>query len=252
VALTSLILARGGAVLAALIVNLITSVGQLLAIWLIYRWRFAPDFAPPGASLRLIELLRRAWPFAVAALLAALQLRLSIILLEIFAGISAVGIFAAAYRFIDAGRLIPGALFGALLPALAARTADPQQRNRLFRRALIGLAGFGVLAAVGFSVAADPLIALIYGPAFAESASILPLLAWGLLFNLMRGGVTLYLYAVARAGLANRIAAGMIVIQAALSLWLIPTQGVVGAAFGWLVAEIAAVLALWRIVSARR
>ncbi|MCA9915928.1 MAG: oligosaccharide flippase family protein, partial [Anaerolineae bacterium] len=76
VGLTAVVFASGGDVLLALIVNTATSAGQLLAAWMIYRWRF---YVPAKTRIRLVPMLRAAYPFAIAAVLAAVQSRLNII-----------------------------------------------------------------------------------------------------------------------------------------------------------------------------
>ena len=83
-----------------------------------------------------------------AAVLAAIQLRLSVILLAQLRGPGEAGQYAAAVRFIEAGRMLPQALFGALFPALSALSSDSQALDHLFRRVLMGLAAYGLLVGV--------------------------------------------------------------------------------------------------------
>ncbi|MFN8447320.1 MAG: oligosaccharide flippase family protein [Anaerolineae bacterium] len=165
-------------------VNTVTSAGQLVAAWVVYRRKFISLTSPPsraahplsppawgeGDGVRgessLLPLLRRAFPFALAAVFAALQIRLSVILLERLATTAEVGYFSAASRFVEAARTIPNAFFGALFPALALLAADRLRMARTFRRSLIGLGAFGAAAGVGFSLLALPVIRLTYGDGF--------------------------------------------------------------------------------------
>ena len=274
VALTAWVLVNGGTVLDVLVINVVTSIGQVLAAWGIYRrYFFEPQMALPTAKQsggrkedfvgdsaplqwvklreevrRLIPLLRRAMPFALAALFAALQIRLSVILLERLTTTTEVGYFTAANRFTEAARLFPNALFGALFPALAALAANPQQLAATFRRAMRGLALFGVVASIGFTVSAQILMNLVYGADFAPAVPTLILLGWSLLFGVLRGGRTLYWYALERERYVNAVNAGVIVVQGALGLWLVPVYGAVGAAIGFLVVEAVALGLLWREV----
>ncbi len=154
--LTAAVLLAGWGVIAALVVNVLTSAGQLVAAWAIYRWKFYTS--PPAplslwrggverseTGVRLLPLLRRAFPFALAGFFAALQTRLSVILLERLATTAEVGYFSAASRFVEAARLIPNAFFGALFPALSALAADRLLMQRTFRRGMVGLGVFGML-----------------------------------------------------------------------------------------------------------
>jgi O-antigen/teichoic acid export membrane protein len=192
------------------------------------------------------KLLRRAFPFALAALFAALQTRLSMILLERLATTAEVGYFSAASRFVEAARMIPNAYFGALFPVLSALAANPADLARTFRRALWGLTAFGIAAGIGFSVLALPLLTLTYGVPFAPAAPVLALLGWSLLLSLLRGGRTLYLYALGQEKRVNRVNAVVIGLQALLSLLLIPPLGALGVAGVHVLIEIAGLALLWR------
>ncbi len=218
----------GGGIVAALVINVLTSAGQLAAAWWVYRLRFA---APPsGLALRMLPLLRRALPFALGAALVALQARASTILLERLSDTGETGYYAAANRFIEAGRMLPNAFFGALFPALAALAMQPLEMRRIFRRALLTLGAFGLAFGVGGLLFA-PLLTSLYGDDFLPSIPVLQALAWALLPALLRAALTLYAYAKGHEAFANGVTAVMLVLQVALGLWLIPVSGAVGAAW---------------------
>lgn len=191
-------------------------------------------------------LLRRAWPFALAAVLAAVQLRLNAVLLERLATTGEAGYYAAAARFAEAGRVIPNALFGALFPALAALAADRYSLERAFRRVMLGLAVFGLALALVVTPLAGALLGLTYGESFSPAAPVLAAAMWGLLFALLRGGRTLYWYARGGEQFTNAVTAATLALQLALGLWLIPAHGAVGAALVGLLTEAMALLLLWR------
>lgn len=245
VTLTGWALLRGGDVLLALAINTATSAGQLAAAWGIYRTRFAQQ-AHRRAPLHMAAVLRRAWPFALAGVLAALQIRLNLILLERLAGVSEAGQYAAASRLIEAGRMLPNALFGALFPALAALSADTLALNRLFRRVMAGLAAYGLVTAGGALLLSGWIIDLTYGAAFEPAAQVLALLALALLPGLLKGAFILYAYAQGREADVSRVLVVSLVAQAALGLWLIDRHGAAGAALALLAAEGAALILLRR------
>lgn len=231
IALTALVFMRGGDVTAALVVNTVTSAGQLAVTWWIYRRYFVLS-APSTTTITLSTtlLLRRAWPFALAAVLAALQARLGTILLERLTDTSNVGYYAAATRFVEAGRMIPNALFGALFPALAALALNPIALQHTFRRVMLGLGGLGLLFGVLFSAFSPLILSLTYGEQFAPAAPVLQLAMWSLLPSLLRAGLTLYWYAVGKEQFTNRVIGVMLILQIVFSLWLIPSYGAVGVA----------------------
>lgn len=251
VILTLVALAAGGGLIEVLILNVATSAAQLAAAYAIYRWRFrTPDAVAASLKLALLlqplrPLLRRAAPFALAALFAALQTRLSVILLEQLATTVQVGYFSAAARFVEAARMIPNAFFGALFPALAALAADRVLMRQTFRRGMLGLGAVGALTGIGFLLLAQPLITLTYGAEFTPAVVVLQVLGASLLFSNLRGARTLYLYALGQERRVNRINGIVILVQAALSLLLIPAASALGVAVVHVLVEIVALALLW-------
>ncbi len=246
-ALTAWAVLSGGDILLLLIVNTFTSIAQLGAAWLLWRRLFhVTSPTGSGSSHSITSILWQAWPFAVAAILAAVQTRLGTILLEQMADTTAAGSYAAAARFVEAGRMIPNALFGALFPALAALAQQPTALNNLFRKILGLLASFGLLAGIVCTLFASTLITLTYGSDFTDAAPILTLSMWSLLPSLLRSGIGLYWYAVGRESWVNRVTIIALLIQFVLSLLLIPAYGGQGAASAIVLTEtISTILLGW-------
>ncbi len=242
VGLTAAIFASGGDVLLALAVNTATSAGQLLFAWVIYRQRF---YTPAKTRIKLMPMLWAAYPFAIAAVLAALQSRLNIILLERSADASDVGYYAAALRFVEAGRLLPFAFFDALFPLLASLAEVPAQLERVFRQTLAALFAFGLIFGLALSLVGGWVIPLVFGEDFIPAVPVLQVTAWILLPLLLKGGRTLYWYARHREGYVNVITLLGIVVQGFLALWLIPQFGAEGAALASILTETVAFLLLW-------
>ncbi len=253
VILTAWVFTAGHGVLAALAVNTATSAGQWFMAWRIWRWMLTSSPAPSSSFAEVqLGLLRRAWPFAVAGVLAAVQFRLGLVLLEQFAGAGAVGYYAAASRFVEALRLLPNAFFAALFPVLSALALDIPRLNQTFRRVLVGLAVFGAAAALGLSLLAESLLHLTYGADFAPATEVLQILSWALVLSLCRAGQTLYWYALDHQHHVNRVMVTALIIQLLLSLWLIPAWGAVGAGWALLGTEAVLVLLLALPVLGRR
>lgn len=252
VPLTIAVFAAGGGVLAALAVNVLTSAGQLAAAWLIYRRGFRTPVHESASLHRVWQVSRAAFPFALAAVFAALQLRLTLILLESLSGSGQAGYFTAASRFTEAARLVPNAFFGALFPALAALAADRILLERTFRRAALGLAGYGLLCGIGFTLLAGPLMTLVFGAEFAPAAPVLTALGWSLGLSLVRGGRTLYWYARGAEAAVNLVNGGVLLLQLALCVILLPTGGALAAAWIQVAVEAVALALLFTRLMRRR
>lgn len=245
IVLTAVAFAAGLGVIGALRVNFVTTLGQLIVAAAIWYWRFAEAETGPAVSVR--HLLRRAFPFAVAAVIAAVQMRLSIILLERVVSAEQAGAYTAAARFIEAGRLVPQAVFDALLPFLAMMTAQPQVFRRTFGMSLRGLAAYGAIFGILVWLLAYVLIGLFFGAQFDASAGVLRVLAWSLLpmsLKYLRG---LYWYAMRRENWVNTVSLVVLVGQIAASLLVLPTYGAIGAAWVMVISEAAAAAVLWLV-----
>ena len=242
VMLTIVALHFGGDILDILAINLVTSAGQLLSAWIVYcRWFYKPS----QRIITITPLLRASAPFAIAAILAGIQARSSIILLEQFTTTEDVGHYVAASRFVEAGRMIPHAFFDALFPLLAGLATMPDKLTRLFRRVIWGLVAFGVIFGIGMMFAGHMLVIWAYGENFEPTIPLLVILSWSLLPMLLKGGRTLYWYAQGKEGFVNRVTVIVIILQIFLGVWLIPQYEAIGAVIVVLLSEISTVILLF-------
>jgi O-antigen/teichoic acid export membrane protein len=233
-------------VLAAIVA---ADVLQLAAAWLLNR-RIA-GVAVPQTILSPWILARQAWPFAIAGILAAVQGRFLIILLETYQSPEAVGLFAASGRFIEVARLPAFAFFGALFPAVSSGARD-------FRGARLGVFLYALGCAILFSLFGGFLLRNLLGEEFGEAAPILTLLSWALVPALVRQTIFVYMYAGGLEARANRFLAVLMILQVIFGLLLIPnsSNGAQGAALATLAAEWILLPILWftqnPVVSGRR
>jgi O-antigen/teichoic acid export membrane protein len=250
--LTAMLLYGGAGVIGVIAALIVINIGQLLAIWLWWRAANLMDRAEVphtvGTALRMrvdrFALLRRAAPFALAAVIGALSVRLNVLILDRLTGDAATGQYSAASRFVEAGRLLPNAAFGALFPALAALTANKPALRHFFKRAAMTLGGLSTLLAISLTISASWLIRLSYGAAFNEAAPVLALLSWSLLPATGRGLLSLYLYSIGREGVVNRVGLLTLALQAVIGLMSIAALGAMGAALTAILTESAALITL--------
>jgi PST family polysaccharide transporter len=243
VVLTAIALAYGGNVLHALSLNTVTSAGQLVAAWWLYqRLTLAEQPRLPLSQgdwgVRLVTLLRAAFPFALAAIFAALQARMVFLLLE--PQVIEAGYFSAANRFIEAAKLLPNAFFAALFPLIGSASVQSA-----FRPAALGLAAFGLVAGIGFTVAAPHLLTLVFGGGFQPAVPTLIVLGWSLLFFALRGARTIYWYAHSGEHFINEVNALAVVGIFVLSAALIPAYGAVGGAVAVLLTDLGVTIFLY-------
>lgn len=185
-------------------------------------------------------LIARAWPFALAGFLAALQLRANLLILAYLQGDQALGWYAAANRFVETGKQLPGAFYAAILPAMAAMAGDGSQRKQLqktLQQARFGLLAFGFLASVGALLLARPVLILTYGATYQPAALTLEILSLTLIPAAQNSVSIIYLYACGDENFVNILMAVAIAVNLGLCFWLIPTWGPAGTALALLIAE---------------
>ena len=237
VVLSILLLSQG--ILALLAVNMLTSLGRLGLGW------FLSTRAKNSETIALNNLLRWAWPFALAGLLAVAQQRMGILMLERLSDLQEVGNFAAVSRFLEAGRMIPNAFFGALFPALASLATNSESLNRYFLRVIAALSAYGGFVAITGFFLAMPILSLSYGDSFLSAELLLKLALFSLLPSLLRSGRTLYCYARGQESFVNTVSLVSLILQFALSFWLIPRLGALGLVLALLIVETIGLLLLY-------
>lgn len=224
----AIVFTLGYGIQSALLMNTLTSFGRLVAAYWVYQRYFRIEQSKVSQSIAFSYLMKLAFPFAVAAILAAAQQRLSILQLEWFATLQQVGYYTVALRFIDAGRIVPNALFGALYPSLADLSKNPQEMNRLFARVIVGIIAFGIVVGAVGNVLAEPVILLTYGDGFLNAIPVLKIGLWMLLPSILRGALTLYFYTKEKVTQVNILIVIMLIVQLLLGYWLIPRYGAIG------------------------
>ncbi|MCA9890731.1 MAG: oligosaccharide flippase family protein [Anaerolineae bacterium] len=241
VVLTAVALLNSASIQWVMVINTVTSGVQMAVAWWLYR-QCCGNIKASEPDVKAT--LQAAAPFALAAFLGALQLRLNVLILDLLAPAAVVGVYAAAARFVDLGTLLARAVYDALYPALSAEQKD-EKRNRTFYQA-VGLLILGSVGlAVVFTIGATWLISLVYGGAFSGADDVLAWAGWALLPNILKNVRIVYWYARGQEAFTNWVYGISIGIQIVLGLLLIPTMGALGAVLAGAIADSISALLLW-------
>ena len=186
------------------------------------------------------EQLRASMPFAIGDGLGLLLFRLDTLLLGALATTAAVGVYGAAYRLFDATLFLTYALSGAFLPMFTylGRDTEPRVEEAFAGACKAGLAVL-VPVAVGLAAAAGPITTTVFGDDLGDAATALAILAPAI--------PLLSLYTLSGALVSSRtrpqvlipLNAGVVALNLALNLVLIPPYGPTGAAIAMLAATTA-------------
>jgi polysaccharide transporter, PST family len=190
-------------------------------------WRALHDSIPLGATFVLVVLVNQA----------------NVLIVHTWLGASALGLFAAPLRVVEATSALPGILAAVFRPRLARLAAigpaDASREAHLFAQAHMVI---GLLLAAVLTVEAPLVLTTLFGAKYASAAGLLRLMSVGIIFNYALCGYTncLIPFGRDRAMLAVLVVTGVVAIGGGLVL--VPRFGLVGAALamacfnlaGWL------------------
>lgn len=236
---------------ALLLTGFVTMPAQiLLTIWTVRRHHLGPPpwNIHPGDWRRFIV---ASLPFGLTSLALTFNFNVDTVIIGLFHSDGQVGFYNAAYRLIFNGIGVVGGFLTVMTPSLAREFVHDSERvRRWVTISLHWMLLFSLPAATGLAMLAPRVIGLLYGPGFAASAPVLAILAWDiplLLLNAFFGNVTA---AVGLERPAARIYLGSAVVNLVLNLALIPTFGILAAA--WVTIATDSISALIFIVLLRR
>jgi O-antigen/teichoic acid export membrane protein len=236
------VLVSGGGLVAA---SVVYAGGAAVAVVVSELWlrRLGVRRAPVDPS-GWLPVMRAGVPIGVVSLLMIVLLRLDVTMLSFLSDAATVGVYAVAFRLVEATQFMGGAMAMAMLPWLA------RAGEELTRGFALGLKAVNaLLLPIGLALVlfARPLIELLYGTEFERS--VLPLQILGLMTLLY--GINAYasvsLVARYRPLAYGRLLVPVIALNVVLNLVLIPPHGASGAAAAALASgTLLAALALWQ------
>jgi polysaccharide transporter, PST family len=194
---------------------------------------------PRPSRERLGTLVRVGVPLGISGVLIVAYANIDQVIVFQLAGSKAAGLYGAVYRLLEQGHFVPISVLTTMTTVIAA--AWPRDRERMLRAAqttaeLMAIASFGALALV--SVAATPIVRLVYGKEFLAAAPALPVLFGAFVFICFGylNGNLLAVLGLQRKLLLISLAA--LVVNVVGNLILVPTTGFMGAAWMTLITEI--------------
>ncbi len=224
------------------------TVPLLLTLWLVHG-RARPGVRYDSQTVR--ALLAQSAPLGFASVVALVYSRVDGVLLGRLVGYEAVGLYSAAYKFLNLALALPYVVNAAVFPLLARVEEDPVTAQRVFQRTVDYLVVVALPLAVGATFLAPSVVELVYGAGFTPAAEPLRVLLWaaGVLF--VGRTCRQLLVAAGLQGTHLALLVGGAVTNVALNLWWIPRWGMVGAAWATLCAEATVLAAGYTVVRNR-
>lgn len=185
-----------------------------------------------------IAIFRPALPLAAVIVINYLYFRLDLFLLSVIATRVDVARYGVAYKVIETLILIPGFVMTTLLPDLARAAPFSERLNGLVQNAFSAMQLLA-LPLVALSFFSGEILRFIAGAAYTPAALTLQLLMIGVAISFLQQVFGLTLVAQDRQLQALYVLVGVLVLNLALNLVLIPLFAINGAAVALVISETA-------------
>lgn len=217
----------------AMLVPALTALGVSLAVAMSMSIKLTSDHRSAAAGLTGRSFLVDVFPLGAAALLSALYFRIDVYFIQQWHGFQPVGGYNAAFRLVEALRLLPAAVMAVTFPLLV-QAPDA----RLVRTIGGGLAVVGVALAAVCALGANFIVPLIYGPSYAYAAAAFAVLSLALPLFFLNYALTHQVIGWDRQRAYLAIVIVALMGNVAANLLLVPSRGIVGAAIATVLTEV--------------
>ncbi len=185
-----------------------------------------------------MAVLKESAPFALLVLLMASYNRIDPILLQRLAGDAEAGVYAGAFRLLDALTMVAYLVSVPLLPVYSRLCrGEREQVGPTTRLVLLPMMFFAVGSAVALSLAAEGVMGLLYGERGGQYVPVFRVV----IFGIIPISLTYIFGSLLTAGgylrQLNLFAAASLVLNVAVNMALIPRLGAVGSAWASLTAQ---------------
>ena len=197
-----------------------------------------PEFATPR------RLLGQSWILLLSEVARQINTRGSIIVIQIFMSGASVGLYSAAARLSELFYFLPVVFMTATFPRLLSQRKkfgpDSEQYRSELQRSYDQSCWSGIGIAAVVWLVGPPALTMLYGPAYAASGAILQIHVLALPFVFMAAVLSKWILA------ENQLVAALIrhtlgaVLNIALTITLLPTLGLIGAAYASVAAYLVA------------
>jgi O-antigen/teichoic acid export membrane protein len=186
----------------------------------------------------LADLFHASSPLWICGLLAMCHLRSSIFLLKHFSTEEAVGVYTAAYKLMDAVRIIPWFLCMAIFPTLSRHvndTTDGFKSAYAFSLKILTL--ISVPFAASLFLISGPLVRSLYPPSFQGAIAPLQWMSAAVIPVFLNGLFGYGIIVREKQSLMVKTYAAAVAVQIAACCIFIPRYDVMGATYGYFLGE---------------
>lgn len=194
------------------------------------------------------SVFRRSWPFVAATLLGLLIYNSDLVLLRFFRDAQEIGYYVAAYTLVTLLANIGNTYSSSLLPTLTRLGNVAKQQVELFHTTMAQGFAVGLPVSLGGCLLAPKIIGLWFGAAYEASVVALQVLIWSIPPLLIRSLLTAVLISSGRQDRILRTTFWSAALNISLNILIIPSYGMVGAAFTTVATEVVRMLFVYAFV----
>lgn len=196
----------------------------------------------------------RSWPIGASFLLSNAALRAPVLALGWFGSAREIGTYVAVDMFVTAATIVQTAVTNATYPTLAASyTKEPREFRRMLWLSNALLAGIGLVAALFLVLFGDFVLAHVFpSKEFVGTAVLIPIVGWSTPILLLVHHNIFIFAATDHERLNLRFMTMYFASVAIMELALVPHWGLIGAAWGVLLARLVSLFLLGATVFAAR
>jgi O-antigen/teichoic acid export membrane protein len=162
--------------------NILIAALSSLAYWILVEQQEKPVYRPDRKLL--VELLRQSLPIGLLVIVGGLVFRSDVLLLSKFSDQLSLGLYSAAYKYVEWGLLITTGVVISHLPVFSQYLkTEPEKVKKLFRISFNILGLFLIPVSVFVGLNAGEIIRLVSGSDYVRGAPALSILIWVVLLN---------------------------------------------------------------------
>lgn len=248
---------------AILVLGIIFSHGTLMQVMvvmvfsemvkMVISYLYSRKFAKPQFEIdfRLWKyLFKEALPLALSSVIWIIYSQIDIVMLSPMKGDASVGIYSAAYRLFEPLVFIGSALMLSMFPLMSKYFKNSKEKLiKSYELSVKYLLIIALPVAIGITFMADKIILLIYGTEFANAATTLQILIWGLVFIFQYRIFLDLLVAMEKQKISTLSMGVCAIVNVTLNFMLIPILSYNGAAIATLITRAVLFIASFYFVS---
>lgn len=209
---------------------------MVVLAWLYQRQYRNLRFVRASKSVAL-RLLSEAWPLAISGILGSIYVNIDRVLIKQLLGDASAGKYSIVASLSTALYFIPIAFGQSLFPSLVMARENTALYHQRLQRAFDVLFWIGIAFAVPVTFVAEPMVRLLYGPAYAGAGEVLAILIWGAVLTFVGLVTSYWLVAENLQKLYPVRLLACLGTSVSLNLLLIPRWGISGAAVATVTAQ---------------